>query len=315
MRILVTGGAGYVGSSLVRELIKSHRVAILDNFRFGEASIEQIKDQITIIQGDLRDLDDNFKQFLENTDVVIHLAGLSKEPTSKYPLDYCFDLNYLATKKLARLSRDAGVKKFIFASSCSVYFGFDTPQPPPEYTEKDEIQPVSAYSISKRAAELALLQELSPNFDVVILRKATIFGLSYRMRFDLVVNSLVKDAFFKGKIKVFDGVCRPLVDIKTVVSAYKYAAENSIPSGIYNVSDFNISLTDLADKVANILPKKPKIIVEKPKAERNYLASNRKFKEFFQIEPERSFEEAVNVIWGFLRENPEDKEIYYNKNL
>ncbi len=304
-----------MGSSLVRELLPEHRVAILDNFRFGKESIKQIENQITVIEGDLRFLPDDFKQFLENTDVVIHLAGLSKEPTSKYPLDYCLELNYAATKRLAKLSKEAGVKKFIFASSCSVYFGFDTPVPPPEFTEQDEVQPISAYSVSKRAAELALLEELSPDFDVVIFRKATIFGLSYRMRFDLVVNSLVKDAFFKGKIKVFDSVYRPLADIKTIVSAYKYAAENPVPSGIYNISDFNISLTDLAKKVAEALPKKPEIIVEKPKAERNYLVNSSKFKKYFQIKPERSFEQAVRIIWGFLEENPVDKPEYYNKNL
>jgi len=324
MNILITGGAGYVGSELARYLLKKgHKIAILDNFRFGEEPIKDIKDKITIIKGDLIKLQKEF--LLKGTDAVIHLAATSKEPTSLYNSKYTLELNYFATKRLADICKEQGVK-FIYASSCSVYFSYSLPKIPdvdkeywkldkelPLMKETDVINPISPYSISKRASEEYLLEIADEKFHPVILRKGTIFGLSHRMRFDLVVNALVKTSFFNNKITVLKGIYRPLVDLQTVLRAYEKALKID-STEIINIFDFNIRLIDLANKVADALQINPEITIKEVEVERNYRADDTKMKKF-GIKAVRPFQDAVKEIQEFLKENPEDKPIYYNKNL
>jgi len=329
MKILITGGAGYVGSSLARHLLdKGHEIAILDNFRFGEEPIKEIKDKITIIHGDLREMSQREMMdvpLLKNTDAVIHLAATSKEPTSLYDNRYTLELNYFATKRLADACKEAGTK-FIYASSCSVYFSYSLPKIPnlekeywkldkelPLMREDDDLNPISPYSITKRASEEHLLSIADDKFKPVILRKGTIFGVSPRMRFDIVVNALVKTSFFNKEITVLKDIFRPLVDLKTVVLAYEKALTLD-STEIINILDFNISLTDLAEKVAKILPINPKINVKEVSVERNYRASGAKMLDL-DFKPVGDFEKSVKEIWNFLKKNPEDKKIYYNAKI
>ncbi|TET12616.1 SDR family oxidoreductase, partial [Candidatus Aerophobetes bacterium] len=217
--VLVVGGAGYVGSMLVRELLnKGYAVRIFDKFYYGEKGIEDVKDRIEIIQGDMRSMD---LSVLQEIDAVINVGGLSNDPTAEYNPRANYEMNVVATETLAKLSKKRGIKRFIFASSCSIYdLGFageDVVQ-----DEEAKVNPKAAYSKSKYDAERILLKMVDEDFCPVILRKGTIFGFSYRMRYDLVVNTFVKDALTKGKITIFRGgeMWRPLVDISDVVKAY-----------------------------------------------------------------------------------------------
>ncbi len=325
--ILVTGGAGYVGSTLVPYLLKKgYHVAILDIFLYGRESLSDVIDQIDIYEIDLlkADYQDLFNLLKNNKiDGIIHLAGASKEPSATISNRYVLELNYLATKNLAKAAKAASIKKFVFASTCSVYFSYSLPKISPgnelweiekelpQKKETDEINPISPYSISKRACEEFLLSLADENFTPIILRKGTIFGLSPRMRFDLVLNALVKTSFFNNKMTVLQDIYRPLVDVKTVAQAYEQALHLDRPD-IINVVDLNISLPELAQKIAEILQIKPEIEIRKVDVERNYRASAEKFNQMFKIE-RRPLDVAVKEIWDFLEKNPEDKPIYYNQ--
>lgn len=326
MKILITGGAGYVGSALARKLLEGgHEVAILEKFRFGEESIEDIKDKVTIIHGDLVKMSHQEMidyPLLGSTDAVIHLAAMSKEPSSAYNNSYALELNYFVTKRLADACKEAGTK-FIYASSSSVYFSYDLPEIPnvgkqywklnkelPFRKEDDPLNCISPYSITKRASEEYLLSIADDKFKPVMLRKGTIYGLSPRMRFDLVVNALTKTAFFDKKMTVLKGIYRPLVDLKTVLMAYSHALTLD-STEIINISDFNTSLEELAARIDKILPVDSEIIVKDVKVERNYRASDEKMKQF-GFEQTDDFDKSVMKVWNFLKENPQDKPIYYN---
>ena len=320
-RILVTGGAGYVGNVLVRALLKKgYNVRILDKLIFKEDSLNSIKDKIELIKGDIRDIG---IEIMDGVDAVIHLAGFATEPTSQYNPRYTDLVNHIATERLAKMAKEKGIERFIFASSCSVYFTYNTSLDPAPSKETDKVNPISPYSLSKRAAEQAILELTDEKFQPVIFRKGTIFGLSPRMRYDLVLNSFTKDAFSKQILTVNCGgqVCRPLADIQDVVRAYVKALElplDEIGGKIFNVSSENWNIGDLAKKVKTIIKEKKNIDVtidiQQVGITRNYKADNSLFKEIFQFTPCRTSENAILEIWDHLEKHPEDvsNQIFYN---
>jgi len=320
-RILVTGGAGYVGNVLVRALLeKDYKVRILDKLIFTENSLSNIKDKVELINGDIRDIG---VEIMDGVDAVIHLAGFATEPTSQYNPRYTDLVNHIATERLAKMAKKKGVERFIFASSCSVYFTYDTPLNPVPSKEIDKVNPISPYSLSKRAAEQAILELTDEKFQPIIFRKGTIFGLSPRMRYDLVLNSFTKDAFSKQILTVNCGgqVCRPLADIQDVVRSYVKALElplDEIGGKIFNISSENWNIGDLAKKVQKIIKEKKNIDVtidiQQIGITRNYKADNALFKEIFQFIPSRTSEEAILEIWDHLEKYPEDvlNPIFYN---
>lgn len=165
-KILVTGGAGFVGSALVHALInKDYKVRVLDKLIFTEAPLDNIKEKIELVRGDIRDVS---PEIMDGVEAVIHLAGFSTEPTSQYNPRYTDLINHVATERIAKIAKEKGIKRFIFASSCSVYFTYNTPLNPPVYEESDTINPISPYSLSKRAAEQALLELADSNFRPII---------------------------------------------------------------------------------------------------------------------------------------------------
>lgn len=320
-KVLVTGGAGYVGNVLVRYLLeKGYEIRIFDVLMYSDVFLQDIKDRIEIIEGDIRNI--SF-QVLDGIDAIIHLAGLSTEPTSQYNPRLTDLINHLGTEKIAFLAKEAKIERFIFASSCSVYFTYNTPIDPPLSREDDIINPISPYSLSKRAAEQALLELVDENFKPIIFRKGTIYGLSPRMRFDLVLNSFVKDSFLKRKMIINCGgrIWRPMIDIKDVVWAYEKALTlpiEEIGGKIINVSSENWYIEDLAKNVQSILKEKKNIDIEIEILEagitRNYKADNDLFKKLFQFSPQRSLEDAIIEIWNKLEKNPEEanRDVYYN---
>src|SRR5882672_10642834 len=176
---MATGGAGYVGCRLVPALVEMGAdVHVVDKLVFGEQGLEGLRDGIELLRSDIRTLD---VDDLKGIDVVVHLAGLSNDPTAEFNPAANKAINLDATVRLAHLAKEAGVRRFIFASSCSVYY---TEVPDDSLRdETDRVEPKAPYSWSKRQAEMRVLELASPDFCPVILRKGTVFGYSPRMRF------------------------------------------------------------------------------------------------------------------------------------
>ncbi len=309
-KVLVTGGAGYIGNIVVRRLLaKGYKVRVIDYLVFGEAPIADIKGKIDFIKGDIRKMKSSM---LDDIDAVIHLAGFSTEPTSQYDPRLTDLINHIATETLAKMARAKGIKRFIYASSCSVYFSLNTPLVPPLYSEEDTINPISCYSLTKRCAEQVLWGMTNEDFQPTIFRKGTLYGFSPRMRYDLVFNSFAKDAFLK-KVLTVDAageIWRPMIDIVDAADAYIKCLElplESVGGKIFNVTSQNWRIGDLAEEIAKVLKKKKGINLEldiKPYGlTRNYKADNKSFKKVFSYKPSRSFEQVLMEIWENLENN------------
>jgi len=311
--VLVTGGAGYIGSVLVQKLLAcGYRVRVYDRLIFGRTSLRGIEDKVDLIAGDIRHIT---PKMLTGTDAIIHLAGFSTDPTSEYDPRLTISVNYAATERLARFAKKIGIERFIYASSCSIYFSFNTDLKPPLYNEQADVNPISSYSITKRASELALLALVDKNFRPIIFRQGTLYGYSPRMRYDLVFNSFTRDAFSKQALTLDGGgrVWRPLIDIQDVVNSYIKGLElplQSVGAKIFNVADTNWKISDLAEEIKNIIYRKKgmKITTHEgpPKIARNYSADNSLFKSVFSFTPSRTMESALLEIWKHLEEKGSD---------
>ena len=228
-KILLAGGAGYIGTLLTSELAnRGHSVTVIDNMWFGD----HIESSNKIIKSKL-DISNLQSSFLGNFDCVVFLAGLSNDPMADYSPKMNFVENTAVPINLAYLCKRAGVKRFVFASTCSVYGYTDD-----KLIDEDSktLKPHFPYGISKLAAETAILNLEDSNFRPIALRKGTVGGWSPRMRFDLVVNAMTKSALTRGVITVNNpNIWRPLVDIKDVVKSYVRSVECDINiTGIFN---------------------------------------------------------------------------------
>lgn len=316
---MVTGGAGYVGSKLVPKLLEAgYPVRVFDKLVYGDFALAGVLDRIELIKGDVKKPPANLMKGIFG---IIHLAGFSTEPTAYYSPRHTDLVNHIGTEKLALLAKGADAERFIFGSTASVYFTYNTPLRPSLSKETEKVNPISPYSISKYAAEELLMEVADRNFKPIIFRKGTIYGFSPKMRYDLVVNSFVKDAFSRKVIFVHSGgeIYRPMLDIEDAVTAYLAAMElplDQIGARIFNVATKNWQIGELAEAIAKILRKhnlcQPKIDVQSSGITRNYLMNCSRFKKFFRLTPERSLEEAVLEIWRQLEggHNFQDRRFY-----
>jgi nucleoside-diphosphate-sugar epimerase len=252
-KVLLVGGAGYVGSVLTRELLeRGYAVRILDRLYFGDLGLRDHRDRVELVVGDMRTLTPDV---VEDVEAVINVGGLSNDPTAEYNPKANYEMNTLAAKKLGDLCVAHGVRRYIFASSCSIYDrGVSEEARDVLLDEELEVDPKAAYSSSKYEAERLLLDMSSADFCPVILRKGTIYGFSPRMRYDLVVNTFVKDALSKGYITIHYGgeMWRPLVEVRDVARAYiacLRADEDKVKEQIFNISFHNIRISELALRV------------------------------------------------------------------
>ena len=187
-RILVAGGAGYIGSVLVARLLeRGYRVRVLDRLYFGEDSLAAVRDRLELVVADVREIPESA---FDDVDGVINLSGLSNDPTAEFNPEANWQMNAIATENLGRECIPRGIERYVFASSCSLYDGL----PPGMHAEDAPVQPRAAYATSKRYGEERLLELCDKGLCPVILRNGTVYGWSPRMRFDLVVNTFVKDA-------------------------------------------------------------------------------------------------------------------------
>ena len=241
MKVLIAGGAGYVGSVLIPKLLdRGYKVDVVDLFWFGN----HLPRQVGVLNKDIFQLS---VEDLEPYDQVIFLAGLSNDPMAEFSPSKNFIFNAAAPAYLAYTAKNAKVKRYIYASSCSVY----------GYTEDelfDETRPVSSnypYGISKLQGEQAAMQLVDENFSVIALRKGTISGYSPRMRFDLIINTMFRNAVREHVITVNNpSIWRPILSIDDATTAYIRAVEaNQKLSGIFNVASGNYTVGEVADMV------------------------------------------------------------------
>lgn len=253
--ILLTGGAGYIGAVTVRELLdKGFAVRVLDKFLYGDYPLDGVRSRIDVVQGDIVGMDDSV---LDGVDTVIHLAGLSNDPTAEFNPDANHKLNTVATQTIAEACKRKNVKRFIFASSCSVY---DKGMMAEDIIQDEEspLEPRAAYATSKYAAEKILLEMTDENFKPIILRQGTVYGWSPRMRYDLVVNTFVKCAFETGVLTVHCGgeMWRPMVDVVDVAKCYLACIQapiDDVGGQIFNLSNRNFRILELAHYVRKAL--------------------------------------------------------------
>jgi len=304
MKVLVTGGAGYFGSVLVPKLLAAgHSVTVLDNFLYGRNPLEGVMDKITVIEGDIRDMTSVVKA-LGNCDAVIHLASIVGDQAGDIDPRTTIEINYLATKNIAELCELYG-KKLLFASTCSVYG--DGQNVVMKEDMKQVYSPLSLYGETKLKSENAIKQ-----FDInyAIMRMGTLFGLSGRMRFDLVINLFIAKALNKEKITVFGGQqFRPFVHLLDASDAFLMALEKDM-KGTFNVSWKNYKLIDVAHDIMAKLGAEIEIsdkIVDK----RNYFVDTSKM-EKLGFAPKRDIAFAVNEIKSFAKTKDYKNPIFSN---
>lgn len=261
MNILITGGCGFVGTVLTAQLLQDgHQITVVDTQWFGNHLKPHTR--LTVLQQDTRDVN---SIPLKGVDVVIHLANIANDPGVEMNPTLSWEVNVLATQQLADRAVRAGVKQFLFASSGSVYGVKDDPQ----VTEDLELVPISAYNKTKMVAERVLLS-YTDAMQIHCIRPATVCGYSPRMRLDVSVNMLTMQALKNGKMTVFGGdQTRPNIHINDMVNVYRhFLAKPQLPSGCYNAGFENISILDIAKKVASKVP--AEIVVSASNDPRSY---------------------------------------------
>ena len=235
-KLLIAGGAGYIGTRLCNELCCDYDITVCDLFWFGDFLNPKIKK----IKKDIKHLRvDEIADF----DVILFLGGLSNDPMAMYRPDVNFIENSATPTYLAYIAKQAGVKKFIGASSCSVY-GFTKNK---TLTEQSSVKPSFAYGISKLQCERGIMILEDDSFKPILFRKGTVGGWSPKMRFDLVINAMLMTAITKNKITVNSpNLWRPLIDIRDVIHGYKKAIDcDEQISGVFNLSGANYTIGEL----------------------------------------------------------------------
>jgi len=319
--VLVTGGAGYVGAVLVPRLIRaSYRVKVLDLFLYGDGVLEE-HPNLEQIHGDVRD-QDLLKRILPGCDAVIHLACISNDPGYDLNPELGKAINYDAFGPLVDIAKDSGVKRFIYASSSSVY-GIKHEE---HVTENLKLEPLTDYSKYKALCEDVLMAKRAPGFTTLILRPATISGYSPRFRCDVVVNIQTMEALVEHRIKVFGGEqYRANLHIADMVECYRQALlwpDEVIDGQVFNVGHENFQVADLARRIKDVLEnirflQSPIQIETIPTNDlRSYSLCSDKIKEMLGFMPWRRLKES---IWD-LRDayhvgkivDPINNERYYN---
>jgi nucleoside-diphosphate-sugar epimerase len=297
--ILVAGGGGYIGCVLVPRLLdRGYHVRVLDRLYFGEETLASFRERIELVVADVRDPPDSA---FDGIDGVINLSGLSNDPTAEFDPEANWQMNAIGTETLARRALEHGTDRYVFASSCSLYDGL----PPGMHDERAPVEPQAAYATSKRYAEQALLGLVDEGLTPVILRNGTVYGWSPRMRFDLVVNTFVKDALLNGTLTLHGGgwMWRPLVDVRdaadAMIAAYEAPAEK-VRGEIFNVLHSNYQIRELAMLVAGTVGMNGRLVkvveAPAPRLARDYECSNAKLSTALGFVPRHSVLEAATDL-------------------
>jgi nucleoside-diphosphate-sugar epimerase len=296
--VLVTGGAGYVGSALVPALLdRGYAVRVLDLYLYGDDVLSPVRGSPNLqeFKGDIRD-----RQLLERAargvDAVIHLACISNDPSFELDPELGKSINYDAFIDLVKVAKDAGTKRFIYASSSSVYGISDEP----EVTENLALKPLTDYSKYKALCEEVLERERTPGFTTLILRPATVCGYSPRLRLDLTVNILTNHALNKGVITVFGGdQMRPNIHIDDMVRAYCESLQwpsEAVDGKVYNVGYHNHRVRDIAGIVRQVIGDHVQIEAIPTDDNRSYHVSSERIARELGFAAQRTVADAVDDL-------------------
>ena len=321
--VLVTGGAGYVGARLVPALLAAgHDVRVLDLYWFGDDVLDPVKDApgLTQIKGDLRDAR-VVRDAVAGVDAVIHLACISNDPSFELNPGLGRSINFDCFEPLVRMSKDAGARRFIYASSSSVYGVSEEPN----VNEDHPLRPLTDYSKFKAMCEPILLAAGTPSFVPMVVRPATLCGYSRRQRLDLTVNILTHLAFRKRRITVFGGdQMRPNLHIEDMVDLYKLLLtlpDGKIAGRTYNAGYDNFRVAEIAAKVKAVVeaevPGPPVEIVTTPTDDnRSYHISSERIGRDLGFHPRRTLEDAMRDLIVAFRDGllPDSETLarYYN---
>jgi nucleoside-diphosphate-sugar epimerase len=302
--VAVIGGGGYVGAVLVPRLLdEGYRVRVFDLFIYGEEALAAVRSHphLTVLAGDVRD-GAAVREAVRGCDAVIHLACISNDPSVELDPDLSKSVNYDSFGPTVKAAKEAGVRRFIFASSGSVYGVSDSPQ----VTEEHPLVPVSLYNKYKAMCEPVLFAEQSPTFTTVAVRPATICGYSPRQRLDLTVNILTNHAVNNGRITVFGGVqMRPNLHMQDMVDLYCLlltAPDEKIAGQVFNAGYQNYSVAETAEVVRKVvceeLPEKGDIdIITTPSDDiRSYRINSDKIQRVLGFVPTHTIEDGARDL-------------------
>lgn len=309
MKILIIGGGGYIGSALVPRLLeRGYEVAVADLFWFGQ----HLPKEVPTLRLDANTMKE---EDLKGYEQVIFLAGLSNDPMAEFSPALNFQENGATPAYMAWIAKRAGVQRFIYGGTCSVY-GYTVNE---LYNEDQPTRSSYPYGISKLIGEYGALQQQAEDFSVICFRQGTVSGYSPRMRFDLIVNTMFKTAIMDGVIKVNNpAIWRPILSIRDAVTAYIRAVEAPYAiSGVFNVASGNYTVGEVADLVnegvRKHLGREVKLNIMQMKDFRNYKVSFQKAMDVLSFKPQFDVEDIVRELSLRVNEfgdfsNPE----YYN---
>lgn len=304
VRVLVIGGAGYIGSALLPQLLEDgYKVRILDNLIFGRSAIAEHLDneQVELVEGDFRRID-QIVRAMQDVRAVVHLGGLVGDPACAVDEELTIEMNLTATRAIAEVAKAHGIERFVFASTCSVYGASDE-----ILDERSMLRPVSLYAKSKIASERVLHELSDSTFQPTILRFGTVYGLSGRTRFDLVVNLLTAKAATDGVITVFGpDQWRPFVHVSDVALAVRLAivAPASVAGGrVFNVgsNNQNVTLGHLGQMIREHVPSADLLISEGDGDRRNYQVNFDRISGELKFSPHWTLDMGIEQILSALK--------------
>lgn len=319
--VLITGGAGYVGCVLTPQLLKAgYRVTVYDIMFFGSEGLPQ-HPELTVIEGDIRDTP-KLAAAMQGIDVVLHLACISNDPSFDLDENLSKSINYDCFEPMVIAAKAAGVKRFVYCSSSSVYGVSDAP----DVTEEHPLVPLTLYNKFKGMCEPLLFRHQSPEFTCVTIRPATVCGHSPRTRLDLSVNILTNHAVNKNRITVFGGSqLRPNLHIKDMADLYQLLLEvpnEKVAGQTFNAGYENHSIMEIAEMVRKVVmeefPEKGDIEITTTETEdkRSYHINSEKILRVLGFRPKRNIEDAARDLCAAFKagELPDsfDDDRYFN---
>jgi len=317
--ILVTGGAGYIGSTLSRRLLAGgYQVTVLDSLRSGGASLLETlgESHFNFIKGDIRDAK-TIQEALKEIDVIVHLAAIVGQPACSNHPEEAYEVNQVATINLFNKATEMKIQKFIFASSCSNYGMLEGAVA----TEETQVEPTSIYASTKVASEKYLLDSKASSTRPTVLRLATAFGLSPKMRMDLLIHEFLRDAICKNQILVFGPeYWRPFVHVKDVARAIISCIESPLEKVSYQIFNVggnqnNIRKMDLAKLITKYVPNTELKFIKTETDLRNYRVSFDKISKTFGYSITRTLDDGIAEVKQAIERgviDPYDKNWYYN---
>ncbi len=304
--VLVIGGGGYIGSALLPKLLaRGHRVRLLDRMFYGYEPIRDVLSHphLEIFQADFRRID-KLVEAMSGVDAVIHLGAIVGDPACALDQDLTIEVNLIATRTIAEVAKGYGIRRFLFASTCSVY-GASTDNE--LLTETTPLNPVSLYAVTKLASEKVLMDMAGETFSPTCLRFSTIYGLSGRTRFDLVTNLLTAKALIDGEITVQGGdQWRPFLHVDDAALAVLHTLESPLPTvhkQVFNVGsdEQNQTIQQIGELIHSKVPQAELVNLGSGGDRRDYRADFRKIREELGFTPRWSIEEGIDQVIDVIR--------------